>query len=171
MNSIISYTKKEFILTPFYKSSMKITGHITPGILNTIQFDIKGDFSKLVLQSDNSNLKFENELWKSTCFELFHQEEDSTLYEEFNFSTSSSWAFYQFTRSRILNKTQEIIKTPKIDIEKLSDQISIKIIFKKNLFKKLVPAVITLDNEKNLNYWSLSHPGDSPNFHHFKNYL
>ena len=37
-----------------------------------------------------------DELWRSTCFELFLRFDDDERYVEFNFSPSTRWAAYAF---------------------------------------------------------------------------
>jgi hypothetical protein len=41
-----------------------------------------------------------DQLWRSTCFEAFAQEEGATGYDEFNFSPSTQWAVYRFDSRR-----------------------------------------------------------------------
>ena len=41
-----------------------------------------------------------DELWKTTCFELFTRFENDAGYQEYNFSPSRDWAAYSFTAHR-----------------------------------------------------------------------
>ena len=57
-------------------------------------FRVRGDISKLVIPPPAEPARAD-ELWRTTCFELFVSGEDAA-YREYNFSPSGQWAAYEF---------------------------------------------------------------------------
>ncbi len=70
----------------------------SPGIL-TLWYTVTGDLDALVIPAPVPERRVD-ELWKSTCFELFLKPLDSSSYLELNFSPSSQWAAYEFAGYR-----------------------------------------------------------------------
>lgn len=58
-----------------------------------------------------------DDLWKTTCFELFLDFGDGT-YREFNFSPSGQWAAYDFSSYRQRLGNAEIAAGPVIEVER-----------------------------------------------------
>ena len=64
----------------------------------TATFRVSGDLARLVLPPTASPGRADD-LWKTTCFELFVAGEGGA-YREFNFSPSTRWAAYDFAGYR-----------------------------------------------------------------------
>ena len=112
-----------------------------------------------------------DELWKSTCFELFLQPVGGEAYVEFNLSPSSEWAAYRFTGYRDGVADLHVQAEPYVDrgmppedfvIEADVDLSDVS----GDAFKMGLSAVIEeISGRKS--YWALAHPpGDAPDFHH-----
>ncbi len=89
-------------LLPFAQPSLfALSASLTP-THDTLQvvFRLEGPQGELVLPPEDAQAGFRDELWKSSCFEMFTQWQDEKAYEEWNFSPSGSWAHYGFTRYR-----------------------------------------------------------------------
>lgn len=61
-------------------------------------FRVSGDLSRLVLPAPDAPERADD-LWKTTCFELF-VEGEGAAYREYNFSPSTRWAAYEFADYR-----------------------------------------------------------------------
>jgi hypothetical protein len=59
-----------------------------------------------------------DELWKTTCFELFLKPDGGDGYIEFNFSPSGRWAAYQFDGHRTGMRDLPLTLTPHIEMDK-----------------------------------------------------
>ncbi|WP_230079881.1 DOMON-like domain-containing protein [Alteripontixanthobacter maritimus] len=53
-----------------------------------------------------------DELWSTTCFELFLRTEGEETYTEFNFSPSDAWAAYDFTARRQRMRPRALSRPP-----------------------------------------------------------
>ncbi len=112
----------------------------------------------------------QDELWKTTVFELFLADADKKAYYEFNFSPSWDWAAYAFENERegmrtltevkqnplnkILRKEKELQFAGNIDLKKLEIENSLE-----------VSATAILDWGNQLEYWATAHTADQPDFH------
>ena len=64
-----------------------------------LRFRIAGDLAVLVVPPVAPAVRTD-ELWRTTCFELFVAEAAGDRYVEFNLSPSGAWAAYRFDRYR-----------------------------------------------------------------------
>ncbi len=63
------------------------------------EFRLTGDVDKIILPAAGPSVRTDN-LWKTTCFEVFWQPTDGSWYREFNLSPSGRWAAYDFDTFR-----------------------------------------------------------------------
>lgn len=109
-----------------------------------------------------------DELWQTTCFEIFVREPGSERYAEFNFSSSSCWAAYQFDSYRA-GMTDRPMRYPP-DIVRLSNGVEVDCdavgLPPAGELRVALSAVIEeADGIKS--YWALAHPPEGPpDFHH-----
>ncbi|MBX3032827.1 MAG: DOMON-like domain-containing protein [Bdellovibrionaceae bacterium] len=113
-----------------------------------------------------------DELWKTTCFEIFVRPEGSRAYWEFNFSPTGDWAFYRFDSYR-QGQSSPPLKNPPLTVFKkqqgwefsvtadLSDQFDFK-----DRALVYAPAVILENGDGDKSYWALEHHRPQPDFHH-----
>ena len=110
-----------------------------------------------------------DELWRTTCFELFVQEPPHTAYREFNFAPSTQWAAYRFTGHREGMMPATEIAAPRIDAQTNAGTFKLKALLElpnlANATRLAISAVIEETNGRK-SYWALAHPPGKPDFHH-----
>lgn len=126
-------------------------------------FRILGDISRLVIPPLAEPVRADN-LWRTTCFELFVTGEGGT-YREYNFSPSSQWAAYEFDdyRTGMRNVAADI--ETELYQEKNELQFSAKIRgeFANPAFVGLTAVIEETDGA--IRYWSNAFAPGNPDFH------
>jgi len=97
----------QFKLKPFVpnKAIKSVSGHIS-SVLNqkiyslSLSFYVTGNIESLKLPKTIDRPHREDELWNTTCFELFLSQDNLPRYHEFNYSPSGHWQSYSFTQYR-----------------------------------------------------------------------
>ena len=107
----------------------------------------------------------QDDLWKTTCFEIFWQGHDEEEYCEFNLSPSRDWAAYRFDGYR---SGQQELPVESISMSSGHDGGSLMLVA--DIWADLpVPARIGLsaviEEEGALRYYALAHPQGEPDFH------
>jgi hypothetical protein len=108
-------------------------------------------------------------LWQTTCFEMFLRPSRGASYCEFNLSPSERWAAYDFTGYRAGMNQRPVEREPQSTM-RLGSSFAI--------FDAAIPlsALPLADCAMNLtavieeqggakSYWALAHPADKPDFH------
>jgi hypothetical protein len=108
-------------------------------------------------------------LWTTTCFEIFIQPKDSDAYFEFNFSPSTQWAAYKFDRYR--EGLSDLALSVSPHIQRGSDDsfiIEVDLDLSDIQNTELLVAFSAVIEEKDgtKSYWALKHPPGKPDFHH-----
>lgn len=110
-------------------------------------------------------------LWRTTCFELFLKPVGSESYCEYNFSSSTQWAAYQFDGYRHGMRDLPLDQAPRIttrgDGERFRHEVTIE------LARSVMPGVpvdmalaaVLEEDGGTKSYWALVHLGDQPDFH------
>jgi hypothetical protein len=110
-----------------------------------------------------------DELWQTTCFELFLRDCHETEYVEFNFAPSQQWAVYRFDDYRS-GMRQWPLDAPEICLDISDTHVALETTV-------AIPGLITAQtmagfsaviHEHNdiKSYWALKHPPGQPDFHH-----
>ena len=108
-----------------------------------------------------------DELWRTTCFEMFLQREGEDAYAEWNFSPSGDWAAYGFNAPRTGMAAADVDSPPYLRVEDnltwwtLGATIAIPADAR---FAFGLTAVIE-ERDGTKSYWALAHGGDAPDFH------
>lgn len=135
-----------------------------PG-LAMIRYRIDG-ISELVLPAFSGRGRQE-ELWQSTCFELFAGTADGP-YREFNFATSGRWAVYDFDAPRTGMRDFNPTTMPDIAAQSgdrlLAATVSISARDLAGFDRAGLTAVIE-ETGGVKSYWALAHGSDRPDFH------
>jgi hypothetical protein len=107
-----------------------------------------------------------DELWRTTCFELFCREAGDG-YCEFNFSPSSAWAAYRFSAYREGMADLPVERPPRIVLSDEEHGLILSVVvdpMPAGSALSLTAVVEELDGTKS--YWALAHPDEKPDFHH-----
>lgn len=166
-----------FSLLPFEDNALQslpisITGKIA---LSKNQIDvcyqIRGDIDELHFPAVSQLATRKNELWNSTCCELFVGVCGETGYWEYNLSPSHDWAVFRFTDYR-KNKSDEL-SISAIDIATKIDNnrefelktiLSLPEALTRHKLDVGISAVVK-DKTGNIFYYALAHPGKQADFH------
>jgi hypothetical protein len=115
-------------------------------------------------------------LWRSTCFELFIRP-DSGSYVEFNFAPLSAWNAYSFVDWRKGRRAYQLDVEPYLADSRLDERkdrlpgrYELDVALGAEI-TALSPATASLtavieEEGGRLSYWALAHPPGEPNFHH-----
>lgn len=112
----------------------------------------------------------EDDLWRTTCFELFLARPLSDSYLEFNLSPSGRWAAYDFAGYRESMAPQALAQPPQSQQHRHAHILT----FDTQLRTGILPqrplnigfsAVIEEEGDVK-SYWALAHPPGKPDFHH-----
>jgi hypothetical protein len=125
--------------------------------------------SKLVLPQFAGRGRADN-LWKTTCFELFMMEKDGTnSYSEFNLSPSERWAAYDFSDYREGMTQRHFPREPDCTM-RMGTAMAI---FDASLPRSQMPeppasiglAAVIEEEGGVKSYWAISHHKEEPDFH------
>lgn len=111
-------------------------------------------------------------LWQTTCFELFGRLPGQAGYAEFNFSPSSQWAAYGFARYRDLLRNISMSTPPEIHVDAGDEWISVEVSLIMPEPWAISPLSLALsavieETDGTKSYWALAHPPEGPpDFHH-----
>lgn len=106
----------------------------------------------------------QNDLWRSTCFEVFVETSDG--YREYNLSPSSEWASYRFEGYRQgMRPAPESVVSKGIRFEGLGARLEAHLELPDNARRLGLSAVIQT-TDGGMSYWALAHPSAKPDFHH-----
>ena len=107
------------------------------------------------------------DLWKTTCFELFLYDGDGR-YREFNFSPSQQWAAYRFAGYRGQQDDFEPDVAPEIQSERGLSIFTLTVFLSAKDLQGAQSAALSAVIEEEggrLSYWALAHGGLKPDFH------
>ena len=150
-------------------------------------FQICGDRSSLSLpELQASHLRRQlDELWQSTCFEVFIGAAGELPYLEFNFAPSGDFAIYAFERYREGMMTIVPLVAPLLAVEHSSDRYTFSGTVRLRLSSERIhkigraPALeasltaVVKSREENAvpNYWAIRHAGERADFHLRESFL
>jgi hypothetical protein len=145
--------------------------------LLVLYYRIGGDIDRLALPPQAAS-KFQDELWRHTCFEAFIGFADSDEYFEFNFSPSSQWAVYRFDGYRQGMTPLYPDPSPRVIVRRREDELAADVDIHLSAIPGLTADEIrgrelrlalsaVMENEQGrISYWALAHPPGKPDFHH-----
>ena len=136
-----------------------------------LRYHVAGNVEAIRLATNLEHPQRTDNLWQSTCFELFLKETTSERYCEFNFSPSGNWAAYRFDGYRDAMAPLALPKAPEICLDFSDSHIGLETRFglpdiwsAQKLVAGLSAVIEMRDGEKS--FWALVHPPGSPDFHH-----
>lgn len=125
---------------------------------------------KLVWPDPIKNPGRKDELWKSTCFELFLGQQNSSSYLEVNASPSGEWNIYRFDSER-----QGLRPEPgrcQIFTEKSDEIFRIQINIQTDVIPSEIGATAVLAwKDRQNQYFSLQHSKPQPDFHNRSDWI
>ncbi len=111
-----------------------------------------------------------DELWRTTCFEMFWHPAGAEGYVEMNFSPSGRWAAYAFDGYRLGMRPHSMAVDPVIALRRDGDRligevaVDLSTLPREAAFVGLFAVIEETDGTKS--YWALAHPPGRPDFHH-----
>ncbi len=139
-----------------------------------LRYEVLGDIAEVKLPTAPGGAR-QDELWRTTCFELFLRKAGAAAYAEFNFAANGDWAAYRFRGYRD-RAAAPSIAPPRTTAETGPDRLSITVELSAQLddidwtSAELGPAVIIETLEGARSYWALHHHSDQPDFHRAQNF-
>ena len=109
-----------------------------------------------------------DDLWRTTCFELFVSDAAGGGYSEYNFSPSHRWAAYHFVGYRDGMSAIEVSTDPLI-VPEAGDELFVQTVwldgsvFEGTASIGLCAVIEEISGRKS--YWALAHGRDEPDFH------
>lgn len=148
----------------------RVTAHVTTDKQGAIEVEYYVYGAQTLLVPAFASPVRADELWKTTCFELFFMPAGGEAYLEFNFSPSTQWAAYVFDGYRAGMRNAEALD-PEITVAPHDG--SIFSLLAEPWPPELVkgPGMIALsavieETDGTKSYWALAHPPGKPDFHH-----
>ncbi|WP_228243911.1 DOMON-like domain-containing protein [Porphyrobacter sp. GA68] len=111
-----------------------------------------------------------DELWRTTCFELFVQPEGGSSYQEWNFSPSQSWASYDFVGCRSGMTAPDVPRPPVITWRggasglRLMDVAIARAGLPPLPWRYGLTAVLEEEGGR-VSFWAAVHRAEKPDFH------
>jgi hypothetical protein len=129
------------------------------------EFRLDGHLPSIILPAPGPSERTDN-LWKTTCFEIFWQPLGGTYYREFNLSPSSRWAAYDFDAFRE-GMRDAPVQAIAIACSHTPDALVLKASIAADL---AAPAQVALNAIVEhpggaLQFWALAFPPGKPEFH------
>ena len=158
----------------------EITVDVKRPSASTIQlhYVAQGDVSRVAIPPRAAESRHVDELWKHTCFEVFLRNPAGVGYAEFNFSPSTEYAGYGFTRYREGMQDQHGAK-PEVSFTTGDRRIELRASvwtgsvdhFNPEGPLRLGISAIIEETDGSKSYWALAHPQGKPDFHHADSFV
>ena len=129
------------------------------------QFLLGGDISAIKVPVQTPASRQDN-LWKTTCFEIFWQPAEGTYYREFNLSPSSQWACYDFDDFRVNSRDAPVEAIAIASVH--SDNtlmLNTDIVSDLPTPAKIALNAVVEDKAGNIQFWALAFDPGKPEFH------
>lgn len=153
-------------------SSIAVTAERdAPGLLR-LAYRAEGDMAAVTLPPPGPAERTD-ELWRSTCFELFLRPAGGEAYWEFNFAPSTCWAAYAFDGYRAGMRAADGILPPVVEVAGDRGVFALAVTLDLTGLAGLaldgpwrlgLSAVVAA--REGVSYWALAHPPGRPDFHH-----
>lgn len=128
-----------------------------------VRFVVEGDIDAIRWPAPKPGGR-EDRLWEHTCFEVFVTTSDG--YREFNLSPSHQWASYRFNGYRAdMADAPEGVRDLALDLASDMFALEAHIDLPRSAGTLALSTVIEA-HDGSKSYWALTHPGETPDFHH-----
>lgn len=136
-----------------------------------VRYEIDLAPSQLIWPDAADDPEFRDELWRSTCLELFYGQTASPAYLEWNFSPSGHWACYEFADyRRLVRRAKDRPAMIRSGQSESQFWLEADIPFDPAADLELHLCAILADPQQQ-SFWSLHHPGTKPDFHHRQSFI
>jgi hypothetical protein len=123
-----------------------------------------GDIGRIAMPAPAEAGRFDD-LWRTTCFEIFWQPGDGTYYREFNLSPSTRWACYDFDDVRAGARDAPADVTIAVEVSNDRIELTADIASDLPLPAKVALNAIIEDADGANRFWALAFAGGAPEFH------
>jgi len=112
-----------------------------------------------------------DELWTTTCLELFLAEVGATPYRELNLSPNGDWNLYRLSGYRQNLTPEPAVRTLPFGVERRSDGLCLSLsldlsrLFPPGQPLELGICAVLEESVGAITYWALHHPGEEADFH------
>jgi hypothetical protein len=174
--------EQSFSLLPFPAPNIPdvtITGNISyQNNLLVLHYTLAGDIEAVFLPTSSTHPHRKDELWKSTCFELFLAIKSQPPYWEFNLSPSGDWNVYRMDAYRRVGFREEAsMQWLPFEVRREEGVLTLRtivdlkpILLESRPLEVGVAAVIQTKDGKET-YWALAHPAPNPDFHRRESFI
>ncbi len=170
-------TDHPFALQPFESlpqlSGLAITGEISRrGQRLNIRYALQGPLDSVLIPPPAEVPCRLDELWQSTCFELFLAPSGSESYWEFNLSPAGHWNIYRLEgyRRGLASEPayQQLALQVVRDPQELRLALEVDLPPGLEVDQPLEAAITAVIQQRSglVSYWALVHGGLEPDFHH-----
>lgn len=132
-----------------------------------IWFGIGAPAGRFVIPEPAEEPDRANNLWETTCFEVFLRKAGADSYREWNFAPSGEWAAYDFTAYRD-GRTDAEVSAPYVRLEDNMTwwALGATIAVDAEASWQLGLSVILEEKDGTKSYWAIAHrEGGRPDFH------
>jgi hypothetical protein len=158
--------------------NIDITGRLsTDAETATIHYLVTGDIADVKFPPVNQQAQRRDNLWQSTCFELFVSAAGSKEYWEYNLSPSHDWAVFHFTDYRQDKSDNPVTQDLTVTTQRTNNKrfelrctIELPQAVKTQKMELGVSAVIQDVHDK-LYYYALIHCKETADFHHRDSFI
>lgn len=143
----------------------------------TISYEILGDIASLAILTPAKAPTRQDNLWQTTCLELFIGTKNSSPYWEFNLSPSTHWNSYHFDSYRQGMKAEAAFSALPFErnqFEKtfqLIATIELDPIVTVNQSLEVGIAAVLQTKDGQLSYWALTHASAKADFHNRSSFI
>lgn len=135
-----------------------------------VRYHVEILLDALILPDEAESLRTD-ELWKTTCFEVFIRLIDDKSYIEFNASPSSQWAAYRFDDYRAGMAELPIETPPEIGLDASESHFALEVTYDlppecAGQPLELGLSAVIEESDGTKSYWALAHSPGQPDFHH-----
>ncbi|MGB1110382.1 MAG: DOMON-like domain-containing protein [Gammaproteobacteria bacterium] len=142
-----------------------------------LEYRLRGDLGGIQLPERGKG-EFRDGLWQATCFEAYIAASSGGAYWEFNIAPSGDWAVYAFDACREgMRPKPELVptiswsrssqdKSAEESAGLLQARLEIDGLSELSRPWKLGLSAVIQEQGGALCYWALTHPSESPDFHH-----
>lgn len=138
-----------------------------------LTYTVVGDISTIMMPLIMAQERADD-LWQTTCFELFLCRPGKDSYLELNFSPDSRWAAYYFTSYRAARQNLDLVSVPRLDLRVSGGSLEISVLAdlacvapeKVDIGWQAGLSAVLEGRDGTKSYWALAHPPGQPDFHH-----